>query len=104
MADPNPPAASWEALQRPGRAPAASTEPPAHDTIEEKVARALTGGSGPELLVFLRDKYIERMPRPLASDAELREDAACRRLVKDLEQMIERAAEIAAMRARKTPS
>ena len=95
-----PPAVSWEALSRPA-APQPDAAPP-RNTPEEMVMRALSGPAGRDFLQWLHKTYVEKSPRPQASDAELREDAACRRLVLDLERMNERGSEIAASRSKQS--
>lgn len=92
-----PPKASWENLQRPQRAarPALSDG----DTPDELVWRAVSAGVGADLLAWLREEYIEHRDRPESSDAQLRESEAQRRLVRDLEKMRDRGAEIARAKA-----
>ena len=87
---PEPPRQSWDALQNRGSTvrPAGST-----DGEDEIVMVAVTGAAGSRLMEWLRKTYIDHHCRPAASEAELREADACRRLVHRLEDMRDRALE-----------
>lgn len=93
-AKPQPPRESWESLIE--RAQPESVAVPDQDTDEELVFRALSD----ELLEWLKRRYIEFRDPERASEPQLRESEAKRRLVYDLERMSKRGAEIAAARAK----
>lgn len=95
MSDQKPPRQSWESLNR------GSTIRPAGSTDDDDamVLAATTSGSGRLLMDWLRETYIEHLCRQGASEAELREAEACRRLVHRLEDMRDRAAEKARTKA-----
>jgi len=94
----SPPRESWESLQRQGGAQ--SAEPPAEDTAEELVWRAVSAGVGADLLDYLRSITIEKRNTPGAPEADLRELEAQRALVNKLQIMRDRGAEIAAARSK----
>lgn len=90
-----PPPQSWEGLQQ--RVPRHAAQI-ASDTPEEMVMRVTSGGEGKKLLDWLHAEFVEKTCAPGASEAELREADAYRRLVKRLERMCEQGAEIARQR------
>jgi hypothetical protein len=88
MTEKAPPRESWEGLQQ--KPAATANGNPDDDTM---VLAATSSGAGQQLMEYLRRRYIEHRNRPGASEAELREAEACRRLVGDLEAMRDRAME-----------
>ena len=90
-----PPRESWEGLRRGTVRPVVGSE-----GDDEMVMRATSGGDGRLLLEWLRKTYIEHECSPGASEAELREAEAKRRLVHGLENMRDRAIERAGQRSK----
>jgi hypothetical protein len=97
-AKPVEPAAHWGRLER----KQASVESPLRgDTDDETCAHIFAGPRGRDFLDLLYRLTIDRRQRAGATDAELREAEAQRRLVADLEAMRDRGLEALA-KARKT--
>jgi hypothetical protein len=92
------PKVSWEALRNRPLTPVAAAIERTADTPEEMVWRAVSGGLGADLLEWLRSETIEKRDPADATDAQLRESEANRRLVAKIENMRDRGAEIAAAR------
>lgn len=90
------PAACWEQFSRSREA--GTLTPPDTDTAEELVWRAVSAGTGKDLLDWLRAETIEKRDPERATEAQLRESEAKRNLVHRLEMMRDRGAEIAAAR------
>ena len=76
--------AHWGQFERKQRA-ATPGPSPERESFEDICARSLTTADGRELLRFLYEQYVDRRDRPGASEAELRESEAKRRMVFELE-------------------
>jgi hypothetical protein len=76
-------APNWDDLQRKPAAPAEGGE--RSDRFDELCAQIFSVNPGAELLALLHARHVDKRSRPGALEAHLREEAAFRNFVLDLE-------------------